>query len=151
MKDFSRRRARVGITRRLRRETSRRNPNGKIRNAAILLEFALVIPIFLLFTLGIMEFAFLFFIQHSMFNSARDAARSYAIRALNATETQQLALQNLSLININFSVQVSPQNDSGIDRWVEISAPISEASLGDPLNVFSGDDLRVRVAMRREE
>lgn len=151
MNGLPRRRARFAISRSIRHDPGRRSQNGKSRKASILVEFGLTVPIFFLFTLGIMEFAFLFFIQHSMLNSARDAARSYAIRELNATETQQLALDSLSLINVNFTVQVSPQDDSGVERWVEISAPISEASLGDPLNIFSGEDLIVRVEMRREE
>jgi Flp pilus assembly protein TadG len=116
-----------------------------------LLEFALVLPIFLLLLLGIMEFSSVFFVRHAMLNAAREAARSYAIQEFTAGEAEQLALDLLSGTSLSYTATSSAQTDTGVDRWVEISVPTSEAALGDPLGLFSGGDLQVRVTMRREE
>ena len=121
------------------------------RTGAALLEFALVLPIFLLLLLGIMELASVFFVRHAMLNAAREAARSYAIQEFTAGEAEQLALDLLSGTNLNYTATSSPQTDTGVERWVEVSVPTSDAALGDPLGLFSGGDLQVRVTMRREE
>ena len=121
------------------------------RTGAALLEFALTLPIFLLLLLGIMEFASLFFVRHAMLNAAREASRSYAINESTAAEAEQLALDQLAGVGANFTATTSAQSDTGVERWVEVSVPMVEAALGDPLNVLSGDNLAVRVTMRREE
>ncbi len=132
--------------------SSKRNRGArKRRRGAELLEFALVLPIFLMLLLGMLEFATLFFVRHSMLHAAREAARSYSINEFNDIETQQLATDILAGINANFTVEVSPQASADVERWVEISIPIGEASLGDPLSVLGSQDLTVRVTMRREE
>lgn len=121
------------------------------RTGAALLELALTLPIFLLMLLGILEFASVFFVRHAMLNAASEATRSYAINESTSGEAEQLALDGLSGLNATFSVTTSPDSDTALERWVEVSVPVSEASLGDPLNVLGGDSLTVRVTMRREE
>lgn len=119
------------------------------RRGAALMEFALALPFFLILLLGIMEFASVFFVRHVMLNAARDATRSYSIGDLSSTDAQQRALALLPAGN--YTVTTSPQTDPGLDRWVEVRLPMDEASLGDPLNVFSNSNLTVRVTMRRED
>jgi Flp pilus assembly protein TadG len=121
------------------------------RRGAALLELALTLPIFLLLLLGIIEFATVFFVRHAMLNAASEATRSYAINESTAGEAEQLALDLLSGVNATFSATSSPQSDTALERWVEVSVPASEASLGDPLNVLGGGNITVRVTMRREE
>ena len=121
------------------------------RKGSTLLEFALTLPFFLLMLLGIMEFASLFFVRHAMLNAAREASRSYAISVSTAADAEQLALDQLAGVNVSFSAAASPESDTGVERWVEVSVPIDEAALGDPLSVLDGSDLTVRVTMRREE
>ena len=121
------------------------------RKGTVLLEFALTIPIFLLMLLGIMEFASVFFVRHAMLNAASEACRSYAINESTASEAEELAINRLAGVNATFTATASPQADAALDRWVEVSVPVSEASLGDPLNVLSSSDMTVRVTMRREE
>jgi Flp pilus assembly protein TadG len=136
----------------LRRFRSKRSCDArKRRSGAALLEFALVLPIFLLLLLGMLEFSTLFFVRHTMLHAAREAARSYSINEFNSTESEQLAADSLAGINANFTVEASPQESADVERWVEIRVPIGEASLGDPLSVLGVQDLTVRVTMRREE
>ena len=121
------------------------------RKGSALLEFALTLPFFLLMLLGIMEFASLFFVRHAMLNAAREASRSYAISESTAAEAEQLALDQLAGVNVSFSAAASTESNTSVERWVEVSVPIDEAALGDPLSVLDGSDLTVRVTMRREE
>ena len=116
-----------------------------------MLEFALVLPIFLLLLLGIMEFSSVFFVRHAMLNAAREAARSYAIQEFSSGDAEQLALDLLSGTSLNYTASSSAQTDTGVERWVQVSVPTSEAALGDPLGLFGSGDLQVRVTMRREE
>jgi Flp pilus assembly protein TadG len=125
----------------------RQNP----RKGSALLEFALTLPVLLLILLGIMEFASVFFVRHAILNAAGEASRSYAIGESTAGEAEALALAQLSAIGASFSATASPQSSSSVERWVEISVPISQAALGDPLNVLGDANLTVRVTMRREE
>lgn len=116
------------------------------------METAFVLPIFLLLILAIMEFGTVTFVRHAMLNAARDAARSYSIGELDANGTSNLAQQRLpSINNIAFTVTTSPDGSGSVDRWVEISTPLDAAALNDPLGVFGGGQLRVRVTMRRED
>jgi len=128
---------------RLRRSSNRRG--------GALIEFALMLPVFLIATLALIEFATLFFLRHAMLNAARYAVRSYSIRELDATETAALANQRLPAINVNFTVTVTPDSDTNVDRYVQVSCPLSEATLGDPLGLFGSGDLAVRVTMRQED
>lgn len=121
------------------------------RQGAALLEFALTLPFFLLILLGIMEFASIVFVRHAMLHAAGEAARSYAINESTGAEAEQLALDDLSGITATFTASSSADSDTSVARWVEVSVPASQASLGDPLNVMGGSDLTVRVTMRREE
>ena len=82
-------------------------------------------------------------------HAAREAARVYSVEEFTAAQTQQRALSLLPS-TVSFTVEVSPENDTGTDRFVEISAPIDQVSAGDPLNIFGDESLSVRVTMRRE-
>jgi Flp pilus assembly protein TadG len=121
------------------------------RRGAVLTEFAIAVPVFLLLVLAILETSSAYFFRHTMLNSAREAARSFAINESNASQAAQLAMDSLASIGAQFSVQTSPDGDSGVERWVQISVPMAQATLGDPLNLYAGQTLTVRVAMRREE
>jgi Flp pilus assembly protein TadG len=121
------------------------------RKGGSLIEFALVLPIFLIVTLAIVELATVLFVRHSMLNAARDAVRSLAIGELDSAGAIDLASQRLATTSIGFSVTTTPDSDSGLDRWVQISAPMSDAALGDPLAILGGGDLTVRVTMRKED
>lgn len=121
------------------------------RSGAIFVEFALILPVFLLFLLAIMEFASLFFVRTLMLNTARDAARAYSIRTFDASQAEQFSLQRLSTFGLSFTATASPQSQSDPNRWVEIRTASGPATLGDPLGLFGGQDLVVRVTMRQEE
>ncbi len=133
------------------RTSMRLDRKGK-RTGGVLLEFALAMPLFLILILATMEISLLLFVRHAMLNAARDAARSYAIREFDAAESAALASQRLSAINnVDFTITTSPDSDTSVDRWVEISAPIDGTALNDPLGIFDDGSMTVRVTMRGED
>ncbi len=74
---------------------------------------------------------------------------AYSIGEFDASGTASLAQQRLpSINNVAFTVTTSPDGDASVDRWVEISTPLSGAALNDPLGIFGGGQLTVRVTMR---
>lgn len=113
-------------------------------------EFALTVPVFLLLILAVMEFAAVLYVRHSMLFAAQDATRSYAIHEVDSAGAIALAGDRLQTIPLSFSISATPDADFGLDRWVEVSVSLSEASLGDPLNLLGGDLMTVRVTMRGE-
>jgi Flp pilus assembly protein TadG len=126
---------------------SRRRP----RRGVSILEFALILPIFLLLVVGLAELATVLFVRHTMLNAARDAARSLSIREVNSAGAIALAESRLPSSSITFTVTASADGDGAVDRWVQVSTPFSEAALGDPLRILGGGDLAVRVTMRQED
>jgi Flp pilus assembly protein TadG len=125
--------------------------NRTHRKGTVLVEFALVLPLFLLLLLGIMEFASVFFVRHAILSAASEASRSYAIGESTSAQAEQIALTQLAGINADFSATSSSESDTGLERWVEVSVSMNQASLGDPLNLLGSSPLTVRVTMRREE
>ena len=141
---------RFSQTRKNRTKTYRFRTTEKRKGAAVL-EMALVLPMLLLLALGIIEFGSVFFMHNNMLYAASEAARSFAVGDVDSTGAQQIAEDRLAGFGVNFSITVSPDNAPDRDRWVEITAPIAEASIKDPLRIFApGEQLRVRVHMRRE-
>lgn len=128
---------------------SRRKPP---REGGVLVETAFVLPIFLSLILAIVEFGTVTFVRSAMLNAARDAARSYSIGEVDAGGAANLAQQRLpSINNIAFTVTTSASGSGSVDRWVEISTPLDGAALNDPLGLFGGGQLTVRVTMRQED
>lgn len=58
-----------------------RSPNPARRRGVALVEFALVMPVFLMFLFGIMEYARYLMMHQVMHNAARDAARWGVVRS----------------------------------------------------------------------
>ena len=145
---------RPSVRRALRRNTTRtRYLRGERRRGSSLFELAILLPLLLALVLGVMEFGALFYVRNHMLHTARDACRRYAIGEITSTEAQQMVQDQLADLNsnINFEVTVTPGNDDGRDRWVQVTAPTSQVAIGDPLRIFGNDEVVIRVVMRREE
>ena len=132
-------------------QTRSRSRNPKRRSGAAVIEMALVLPMLLLLSLGIIEFGSVFFLRSNMLFAASEAARSYAIGDVDSNGAYQMTQDRLANFNVNFQITVSPDNSADRDCWIEVTVPMSEASVGDPLRIFTpGRQLRARVHMRRE-
>ena len=137
------------ISQRLRPGTWRnycRNNSG-----AALLEFAFLTPILLLFLTGIIQFGALFFLENNMVAVARDTARRLAIGDLaGETEGETYAQNALDNWGMSFHVDVTEPDGGSNDYVVEISIPMADASIVDPLGLMGSGELTAQSTMRQE-
>lgn len=117
------------------------------RRGATAIEFAFILPIFLLMVAGIVQFGAIFFLQNNMSSVAQDTSRRVAVGQLTATEAETYAEGKLVNWGVSYTVAVT-EPDS--DVVVDISAPLSEAALIDLHGFFDGATLRAQSTARRE-
>lgn len=116
-------------------------------------EFAFVIPVFLLFLIGIFQFGMVIFLQNNMAHVARDVSRRLAVGDLTATEAVAAAEGTLINWGIDYSVQVvepNPSDPTDKDVTVSITAPMEQAAMFDILGILEGSSLAAAVTMRLE-
>ena len=136
----------------------------KDKSGANAVEFAIVVPVLLLIVLGIIQFGIILFTYNNMVQAAREAARTLAVQETNATEAQQIALNQLGFSGLPFTVTIcepvvvtpphgpacAPPLNPASDVSVMITVPLSEATIVDILGLFSTGDLQATVTMRKE-
>lgn len=131
---------------------SRRDGFGRDGSAAV--EFALILPVLLLFLFGIVQFGFLFSVYNTMVHAAREGARGMAVEQLTATEGEALVQTRLvAYANLPFTVNATepdPTDPTDLDVVVGISVPLEEAMLVDVLGLVDGGTLDTQIVMRRE-
>lgn len=129
---------------------------------AAMVEFTLVAPILIFLTCGIIQFGYVFFLQNTMQNLARDAARGISVGALTgsagnvncpggaAGSAQEMICGGLSGFSGAFSLNAVDPPDSGDDVTVTVSLPMADAAVMDVLDVMSSGTLSVSATMRKE-
>ena len=123
------------------------------RSGTVAIEMAFVVPILVMFIASAIQFGSLFFLQNKMTDAARAAARALALGDASASEAQQVALGRLAGWAMSFTVQTQepdPNDPADHDVIVEVTVPMSQATLVDILNLFGTGDMTASVTMRRE-
>ncbi|MCE5278757.1 MAG: TadE/TadG family type IV pilus assembly protein [Planctomycetaceae bacterium] len=115
-------------------------------------EMALVLPLLLLLTFGIIEYSIQFYVRGEMTNAAREGARRLAVYDATVEQARAVALARLSGLNGNFSVSASltPPGASDRDATVRISVPMGDITSG-IIVPTDGKTLTAEVTMRRED
>lgn len=129
---------------------------------AALVEFTLVAPILIFLTSGIIQFGYVFFIQNTMQNLARDAARGISVGELTGSDgdvtcpgggadtAQAMICGGLADFSGTFTVNALQPENSGEDVIVTVSLPMSDAAVMDVLDVMSSGTLTASATMRME-
>ncbi len=131
----------------------RRGRLARCEEGSALVEFAMVIPIFVLFLTGIVQFGMVLFLQNHMSDVARDVSRRLAVGDLSATEAVVAAESSLINWGIDYAVQViepDPSDPDDKDITVLIAAPMEQAAMFDLLGILGGKTLASSVTMRLE-
>lgn len=118
------------------------------RRGAIAVEFALVLPVLILFLLGIVQIGSAYFLQNSMLNTARELARRLATAQVTAADAESWALERLPTLSRSYVVDVTPPQPGTPDGdtfRVVISMPLRDAVLVDPLGLFTEGNLQAEV------
>ena len=118
------------------RSIARAFAKGEEGSVAVEMGFATVV--FTTMLTGLISFGSLFFIQGSMTDAARDAARRVATGELTTTQAETYAQGNLINWGMTYLVTATIEG-GGTEAKVEISVPMSDAALIDMLGLFSGN------------
>ncbi len=136
------------------------------KSGTALIEFALILPVFVLLLAGIIEFASVYFVKHNMLNAARQAARGMVVDGLPGSGTsitcvsatagsaEEEACDRLIGFGQSFSVNATepdPSDPNDTDVSVVITVPAADASPIDVLGLFGSKVLQVTVTMRTED
>lgn len=98
------------------------------------MEFALGLPIMLLFFVGIIDFGGLFYLKSEMTNAARMAVRGLSVGEITEAEAVQMVQDNLGSWPATFTASTrmpDPGDPSDTRVSVTVSVPMSEAVLID--------------------
>ncbi|MEX2201153.1 MAG: TadE family protein [Dongiaceae bacterium] len=129
---------------------------------AAMVEMTLVAPMLIFLTSGIIQFGYIFFIQNTMQNLARDAARGVAVGELTASgsnvdcpggavgSAEEMACAGLAGFSGNFTVNATNPPDPGDDVIVTISLPMVDAAVMDVLGVLDEGTISAEATMRKE-
>ncbi len=117
-------------------------PSGDVRTGAAVVEFALVLPIFLLLLSGIIEFGQAYRIEHLLSNACRRGARSAVLNGsstnqiVNSIKTQCVSYLSVQSSDIDVTVLVNGMPtelslaEKGDQIDVAVSVPYSKAAVG---------------------
>jgi len=122
---------------------------GKREDGQTLVEFALVLPIFLLVLFAIVDFGMAFHAWITVTNSAREGARFGAVRATSTEIEQRVRDTATSLEQANLSVAVTnAEGQPGESVVVDVSYDYSLMTpLADLLNMVSGGTIPATLGL----
>lgn len=112
------------------------HPDSKPSRGQSLVEFALLLPVLLLFLLGILEFGRILFIYANLFNAAREASRYGLTDPGNQVEIQRAARDRIYTV---------PPEDVIITVWYDTGPPTYQG-ITDPKYLVAG--YRIIVDLR---
>lgn len=113
-----------------------------------LVEFALILPIFLLIFVAIVDFGWVIFVKTNVNNAAREGARYYAVNE-DSSEAAAVAANYLSFLNdssIDVSIQrvpLSNNNEAGICTVKTSVRPLVGLIFSQPIAVQSSAQMRL--------
>ena len=122
---------------------------SKCESGASAVEFAFMMPVFLMLLAGIFQFGMVMFVQNNMTNVARDVTRRLAVGELTSVEAQTAAQGSLVNWGIDYTVSVT-ENVAARDVTVLIAAPMHQAAMFDILGILGESNLATSVTMRLE-
>jgi Flp pilus assembly protein TadG len=125
------------------------------RRGAAAVEFAVILPVFILLIFGMIEYGRMVMVQQVLTNASREGARRAVLDGSTAAEVQEVVQEYLASGSISgANVNVDPPNPSsagsGDPVTVTVSVPFNEVSwLPSPM-YLGGRTLTASTVMRRE-
>ena len=119
-------------------------------SGAAIVEFALIIPIFMLVVMAIIQFGVVLYVENVALNAAREASRGLSVGEFDEASAKDWVDANLP------GWISSPQIDISIDRGegniefykVSMNIEMSDASIIDPFKIFSDSSIDINVSSR---
>lgn len=113
---------------------NRKTAQRRNRKGAAAVEFALVVPFFIVLLFGIVEFGRAMMVQQTLTNAAREAARVAVIPGTTTSEAKAAAISALSVTGIPCNenhITITPDPSQAFDNaqiTVQVSIPFSDVS-----------------------
>lgn len=127
---------------------SARRRLARDEDGAALVEFAIVLPVFLMLIFGAIDVMQLHATYASMLAGARDGARMLALRSGTAAEAEQLTRSRLYGSG-PYTIDTQTADATSDDVAVAVSIPFDKATITGVLGLVQ-DPLVVQVTMRAE-
>lgn len=129
--------------------------HSKKRRGAATVEFALIVPVMLTFTFGLIEMSRISMVKEGVVQASREGARVGVRPNASADDVNQRINEELAILGITgATVVVTPtvldQALPGDDIRVRITIPIGEVSYVPGFFSFDGLDIVAETVMRRE-
>ncbi len=140
------------------KNASFRKPRGRLetshRTGAALVEFAIVAPLMILFTMGLIDLGRMTMVKQLLVNASREGARQASLPSATAEGVQADTMQKLTNSGVTGSVSISPSSlssaSAGSTVTVTVSADANSVSwMGSSMFMF-GKNLTASTTMRRE-
>lgn len=108
-----------------RRSIWRRRSGGERRGAA-LVEFAVVVPLFVLLVMGLIEFGRAMMVKQIITNAAREGARRAIVESATESEVRTVVQQYLSGAAVpGATITVTPSNLSGLAMGDQVTVSVA--------------------------
>ena len=129
-----------------------KKPADRVRRGAAVVELAIVSPLLFAILFGIIEFGWLFTVQHTMVNASREGARVGVLQGATVAEIELTTRQFLEPMGLNDSVTVTITEATVADPFVtvQVTVPREEVSLVGDFFGFAGGTLEGTTTMRQE-
>lgn len=125
---------------------------GRRRRGAVAVELAVVAPLLFAVLFGIIEFGWLFTVQHTMVNAAREGARLGVLQGITVEEVEVQTLSFLEPMGLQDKVTIAITEATPGDPFVtvQVTVPREDVSLvGDFFGFVSGT-MQGGATMRKE-
>ncbi|MEP0844532.1 MAG: pilus assembly protein [Phycisphaerae bacterium] len=127
---------------------------GYARRGAAVVEMAVVTPLLLMIMFGIIEFGWVFMIQETITNAAREAARVGALQASTQSDVENRFMQAMAPTGIAVSpgmLTYTPASTNNPTVTVSVKIPYSQVSLlGQYLGINIDKNIGSSCTMRKE-
>lgn len=132
----------------------RRCVRPKHHMGAALVEFAIIAPLMILFTMGLIDIGRMTMVKQLLVNASREGARQASLPVATAASVQADVLQMLSNSGVTGSVTLSPSDltaaTAGTTVTVTVSADANSVSWMGSSMFMSGKNITAATSMRRE-
>jgi Flp pilus assembly protein TadG len=118
------------------------------RKGVAAVEFALVVPVFILLLVAVMQFGLVLFTQNDMLNFARDTSRRVSVGEMSTADAQSAIEDRYSSYGADLIVTID--EPGGTDLRIAIGVPMDTAALIDPFGILKNYNINVEVRVRTE-
>ena len=110
---------------------------------------AIILPLLLAITFGVIVWGWVFFVRSTMYHAAREAARAIAVQEKTTADAQAIAQGILDAALSKYTFTITIVNTAAPEISVTVSIPVDDVGLSN-LVTLKETDMHATVVMLRE-